>query len=63
MATAVLGIAYREFPREQTTFTVADESGLILLGYIAFFDPPKDSTAQALAQLKQAGVAGQDPDG
>ena len=52
----VLGIAYREFPREKTTFTVADESGLILLGYIAFFDPPKDSTAQALARLKQAGV-------
>ena len=44
------------FPGEQTTFSVADESGLILLGYIAFFDPPKDSTAQALAQLKQAGV-------
>ena len=52
----VLGIAYREFPREKTTFSVADETNLILLGYIAFFDPPKDSTAQALAQLRQAGV-------
>ncbi|MCL5270733.1 MAG: magnesium-translocating P-type ATPase [bacterium] len=52
----VLGIAYREFPREKTTFTVADECDLILLGYIAFFDPPKDSTAQALAQLRESGV-------
>lgn len=52
----VLAIAYREFPREKTGFTVADESDLILLGYIAFFDPPKDSAAQALAQLKKAGV-------
>ncbi|HNY28697.1 MAG TPA: magnesium-translocating P-type ATPase, partial [Candidatus Sumerlaeota bacterium] len=52
----VLGLAYREFPRDKTSFTVADESELTLLGYIAFFDPPKDSTAQALAHLKDAGV-------
>jgi len=28
----VLAIAYREFPRERTTFATADESGMILLG-------------------------------
>ena len=53
----VLAIAYREFPRDKTTFSAADESDLILLGYIAFFDPPKESTAQALQALKDAGVA------
>jgi Mg2+-importing ATPase len=53
----VLAIGYREFGREKTTFTAADESNLILLGYIAFFDPPKGSTAQALRALKEAGVA------
>jgi Mg2+-importing ATPase len=53
----VLAIGYREFGREKTTFTAADESDLILLGYIAFFDPPKGSTAQALQALKDAGVA------
>ncbi|HVO34412.1 MAG TPA: magnesium-translocating P-type ATPase [Gemmatimonadales bacterium] len=52
----VLGIAYREFPREQTTFTTADESQLVLLGYIAFFDPPKDSAESALKLLTAAGV-------
>ncbi len=52
----VLGIAYREFPRERTTFTTADESQLVLLGYIAFFDPPKDSAASALKLLSAAGV-------
>jgi Mg2+-importing ATPase len=52
----VLGIAYREFPRERTTFATADESQLVLLGYIAFFDPPKDSAATALKLLKGAGV-------
>ena len=38
----VLGIAYREFPQDKTTFSVTDESELILLGYIAFLDPPKN---------------------
>ena len=52
----VLGIAYREFPRSKQVFSVADESDLILLGYIAFLDPPKGSAAKALASLKQYGV-------
>jgi Mg2+-importing ATPase len=53
----VLAIAYREFPKDTTVFSAADEAELILLGYIAFFDPPKDSTAQALQALKSAGVS------
>ena len=52
----VLAIAYREFPREKNAFTVADENDLILLGYIAFFDPPKDSATDALRLLKGTGV-------
>ncbi len=52
----VLGIAYREFPRDKSVFTVDDESQLILLGYIAFFDPPKVSATEALALLAGAGV-------
>ncbi|MCX6582145.1 MAG: magnesium-translocating P-type ATPase [Candidatus Aminicenantes bacterium] len=52
----VLGIAYREFPRDKTVFTVEDESRLILLGYIAFFDPPKVSATEALELLDKAGV-------
>ena len=52
----VLGIAYREFPRTRTTYTVADESEMILLGYIAFVDPPKESAGQAIELLRQAGV-------
>jgi P-type Mg2+ transporter len=52
----VLAIGYREFPREKTVFSAADESEMILLGYIAFFDPPKESTAKALKALKDAGV-------
>ena len=53
----VLGIAYREFPQSKQVFSVADESDLVLLGYIAFLDPPKGSAAKAIASLKQFGVA------
>ena len=53
----VLAIAYREFDRTKQTFAVADESGLTLLGYIAFFDPPKDTSAKAIDALTRSGVA------
>ncbi|MGV8073561.1 MAG: magnesium-translocating P-type ATPase [Syntrophobacteraceae bacterium] len=52
----VLGIAYREFPRSRTTYTVADERELILLGYVAFFDPPKESAGEAIKLLRETGV-------
>ena len=53
----VLSIAYREFSREKTSFSIADESDLILLGYIAFLDPPKESARSAIASLANYGVA------
>jgi len=52
----VLGIAYREFPKYKNVFTVEDESQLILLGYIAFMDPPKESATEAVKLLDRAGV-------
>ena len=52
----VLAIAYREFDRSKQTFSVADESELTLLGYIAFFDPAKQSSKQALEALARSGV-------
>jgi Mg2+-importing ATPase len=52
----VLGIAYRDFPQTRADYTVADETGLILLGYIAFYDPPKVSATEALELLSRAGV-------
>lgn len=52
----VLAVAYREFPKEKEIFSVADESDLILLGYVAFFDPPKDSAVVALQELSKMGI-------
>ena len=52
----VIALAYREFDRSKEVFSTADEAGLVLLGYLAFFDPPKETAATALAGLKIRGV-------
>jgi P-type Mg2+ transporter len=36
---------------DEPTYAVKDESDLILLGFLSFLDPPKDTAAQALKQL------------
>jgi len=40
----------------QAAFTKADECDLVLTGYLAFLDPPKDSAATAITALRQHGV-------
>ncbi len=52
----VVAVAFKEMPPTQTTYSVADEADLTLLGYIAFLDPPKETCAAALATLKASGV-------
>src|SRR5258708_6630555 len=53
----VLAVAYREYPQTKEVFAAADEKDLVLLGYIAFFDPPKESSGVALEALRRSGVA------
>ncbi len=53
----VVAVAVKTLPPGQTTYTVADEAGLTLIGYIAFLDPPKESAAPALKQLAAHGIA------
>jgi Mg2+-importing ATPase len=36
---------------------VADERDMVLIGYLAFLDPPKETTAAAIRALKDYGVA------
>ena len=52
----VIAVAYKEFPAGQQC-SVSDESDLILAGYIAFLDPPKESARAALEALKDYGIA------
>src|SRR6218665_3807201 len=52
----VVAVAAKDLPPTKETYGVADESGLVLIGYSAFLDPPKESTAPALAVLRAHGV-------
>jgi P-type Mg2+ transporter len=52
----VVAVAYKELDLSKSTYSVADESDLTLLGYIAFLDPPKESAGAAIAALQSKGV-------
>ncbi len=52
----VVAVAVKEIPPSQLVYSVADESALTLIGYIAFLDPPKESTAPALKALADNGI-------
>ena len=52
----VVAVAYKELDAAKAVYSVADESDLTLLGYIAFLDPPKESAEAAIAALAQKGV-------
>ncbi|VVE83208.1 magnesium-translocating P-type ATPase [Pandoraea sputorum] len=52
----VVAVATRHLPPVRESYSIADESELVLVGYIAFLDPPKESTAPALKALAAAGV-------
>ncbi|WP_102166750.1 magnesium-translocating P-type ATPase [Fischerella thermalis] len=56
----VIAVAYKEIPIPQDTiptYGAKDECDLILVGYLAFLDPPKDSASQAIMALQEHGVA------
>jgi Mg2+-importing ATPase len=52
----VLGIAQKNEPAKADLFSVKDESNMVLIGYLAFLDPPKETTAVAIKALKEYGV-------
>ncbi|HEY4953365.1 MAG TPA: magnesium-translocating P-type ATPase, partial [Gemmatimonadaceae bacterium] len=49
----VIALAYKQMPSgsDEPVYSVKDESDLILLGFLAFLDPPKDTAAEALKRL------------
>ena len=53
----VIAVAYRELVSDiSKPRTVADEMDMVLAGYVAFLDPPKDSANEAVEALKRSGV-------
>jgi len=53
----LIAVSIRELGREQDVFSVADESNMTLIGFLAFLDPPKPSAGEAVARLEALGVA------
>ena len=52
----VLAIAYKDVDR-RAAYSKDDERDLVLKGYVAFLDPPKETAAPAILALKNHGVA------
>jgi Mg2+-importing ATPase len=54
----VIALAYKQMPggSDEPIYSVKDESDLVLLGFLAFLDPPKDTAAAALKQLHSLSV-------
>lgn len=65
----VLAMASKDIPPlgvvagDATPYTQADESDLILQGYVAFLDPPKEMAAKAILALQAHGVTVKVPAG
>jgi P-type Mg2+ transporter len=51
----VLAVAYKDLDA-RSTYSKADENDLILKGYVAFLDPPKETASTAIAALERHGV-------
>lgn len=52
----VIAVAYRIFDNSKKVYAVSDESKLTLLGFLAFLDPPKDTSAEAIARFHKYNV-------
>lgn len=51
-----LGVAYRHVEPRSTPYSVADETDMVFLGFVAFVDPPKQTAGESLRFLRDAGV-------
>lgn len=54
----VIALAYKEMPNasDEPVYSIKDESDLILLGFLAFLDPPKDTALETLKRLHSLSV-------
>lgn len=52
----VLAVSQKSYVEKNGNFSVGDEKEMVLIGYLAFLDPPKPSAAEAIKQLHEHGV-------
>ena len=53
----ILGISQKNNPPRANELSAKDEKDMVLMGFLAFLDPPKESTASAINALKDYGVS------
>lgn len=53
----VLLVAIKEYDTRPLNYTVADESNMVLTGFIGFLDPAKSSAAPSIAALQKLGIS------
>ena len=52
----IIAVAQKNNLKKDSVLSVIDESKMVLLGFIGFLDPPKESAKQAIKALKEHGV-------
>ena len=52
----VIAVCQKNDLRDTTMFNIDDEKNMILLGFIGFLDPPKESAKSAIQKLNRAGI-------
>ena len=44
----VVAIAFKEMSANEKSYTIGDETDMVLMGFLAFLDPPKESAPQGI---------------
>ncbi|SFC28144.1 magnesium-translocating P-type ATPase [Clostridium uliginosum] len=52
----VIAVAQKTNPSPEKAFSVRDEADMVLMGYMGFLDPPKESSKEAIKALNEYGV-------
>jgi len=52
----MIAVAQKNEVPDVGAFNVSDESNMVLIGFVGFLDPPKESAATAITALKEHGV-------
>lgn len=53
----VIAVAQKTNPSAEGIFSAKDESDMVLMGFLAFLDPPKETASSAIKALNECGVA------
>ena len=52
----VLAVSYKKVKDDKTHYSIGDETDMVFLGFLSFFDPPKESAKEAISLLDRDGV-------